>query len=109
MQWIVEGFARPICRKDQETRRALPLERERPPWNEPEAGLLLLLGGSLRPVGGVVGLRSLCQDGLHLSGIGAVGGQLEVHLISFRAPRRQNDLPRLGVDGGLLDETLAFE
>ena len=69
----------------------------------------LLLDGFGSLVTGVDFLPGLLQNALHIIGIGAGRGQLQIHLKSIDTFLRQNDPLRLGVDGSLSCKPLAFE
>ena len=56
-----------------------------------------------------MGLHCLGENALHVCGVATGGSQFQVLLIRLLTAGRQNHLPRLGIDLGLLNESLAFD
>ena len=67
---------------------------------------LLRLG---RLVTGTDFFSGLLQNASNLIGIGSAGGQFQILLVSRSAIRRKHNALRLGIDCGLLDESLSLD
>src|ERR1039458_6312638 len=68
-----------------------------------------LVGLGRRLVGGADFLSRLLEDARDLTGIGAVGRQVKVLLIGSRAIGRKNNLVCFGIDGCILNQSLALD
>src|SRR5206468_11809294 len=91
------------CRRQSQKEEGRILMQDAPFWLTKTA----LLFGSL--IVGVHFFTSLIQDALYLSSVGAGRCERQILLVRFFAIRRENDAVRLGIYGGVRNQSLSLD